>query len=152
MRAQRVLKRVCVCRVQRKFPFCALSSDDKIKLQRKERIILSESLARTRLIKSLIRTPKSVLLTQIWLCKCLFLTPRERLSSLYFALKFGPKRHKAFLHFLRENIHHTKLAFFSRIISVFYSSEILHAEDKRGRRNKQTRALFIPHARAPSLR
>ena len=34
MRAQRVLKRVCVCRVQRKFPFCALS-DDKIK-QRKE--------------------------------------------------------------------------------------------------------------------
>ena len=74
--------RVCVCRVQRKFPFCALSSDDKIK-QRKEHIILSESLARTRLITSLIRTPKSVILTQIWLCKCLFRTPRERLESVF---------------------------------------------------------------------
>ena len=52
MRALSVLKRVCVCRVQRKFPFCALSSDDKIK-QRKEHILLSESLARTRLITSL---------------------------------------------------------------------------------------------------
>ena len=133
-----------MCRVQRKFPFCALS-DDKIK-QRKEHI-MSESLARTRLITSLIRTPKSVILTQIWLCKCLFLTPQMSDWSLYFALKFGPKRHKAFLHLLRKHPPH-KTRFLLSYYICFLLLRNTTAEDKRGRRNKP-RALFIPHAVRP---
>ena len=144
MRAQRVLKRVCVCRVQRKFPFCALSSDDKIK-QRKEHYCQS-------LLKSLIRTPKSVILTQIWLCKCLFLTPRERLSSLYFALKFGPKRHKAFLHLLEK----TSTTHKTRFLLSYYICFLLLRNTTRGRqtrKKKQTNeSTFYTTRGAPSLR
>ena len=135
---------MCVCRVQRKFPFCALS-DDKIK-QRKEHIILSESLARTRLITSLIRTPKSVILTQIWLCKCLFLTLRERLSSLYFVLKIWAKTSQSFITLTRKHPPHK-----TRFLLSYYICFLLLRNTTRGRqtRKKQTRALFIPHAVRP---
>ena len=142
MRAQRVLKRVCVCRVQRKFPFCALSSDDKIK-QRKEHYCQS-------LLKSLIRTPKSVILTQIWLCKCLFRTPRERLESV-FRTQIWAETSQSFFTLTRKHPPHK-----TRFLLSYYICFLLLRNTPRGRqtrKKKQTNeSTFYTTRGAPSLR